>query len=128
MCWAYNISHDELSGFYTDACFKSNKLANAPALTRRINESPVLWLPRRQHVNFEVLLMLFDVISYINSLCRNLAYSSKKILEWFKIDEGNLTSSFGGLWATKNKNAGEIVCLLDAIDKHTEGLGSPRPY
>jgi hypothetical protein len=75
--------------------------------------------------------MLFDVVSYINSLCRNLAYSSKKILEWLKIDEGNLTSSFGGLWATKNKNAGEIVCLLDAIDKHakvTEGLGSPRPY
>lgn len=50
---------------------------------------PILAPPNPgQHVNVEVLLMLFDVVSYINSLCRNLAYSSKKILEWLKIDEG----------------------------------------
>ena len=79
-----------------------------------------------QHVNFEVPLMFLDVVSYIKAVCRNSAFSSKKILEWFKIDEENLTSSFGRLWTTslgaaKDKNADKYV-------KVTEGLGSPRPY
>jgi Cdc6-like AAA superfamily ATPase len=47
---------------------------------------------------------------------------SEEILEQFEIEEEKLTSSFGELWATllsaaKDKNAGEIVCVLDAIDE-----------
>ena len=47
---------------------------------------------------------------------------SEEILEQFEIEGEKLTSSFGELWATllsaaKDKNAGEIVCLLDAIDE-----------
>jgi ankyrin repeat protein len=47
---------------------------------------------------------------------------TENILEQFEIEEGKLTGSFSGLWATLlsaaiDKNAGEIVCLLDAIDE-----------
>jgi ankyrin repeat domain-containing protein 50 len=47
---------------------------------------------------------------------------SEKILEQFEVEEEKLTSSFGELWATllsaaKDEKAGEIVCLLDAIDE-----------
>ncbi|KAN0078947.1 hypothetical protein V8E54_005460 [Elaphomyces granulatus] len=47
---------------------------------------------------------------------------SEKILEQFEVDGERLVSSFGDLWATllataKDKNAGEIVCVLDAIDE-----------
>jgi ankyrin repeat domain-containing protein 50 len=47
---------------------------------------------------------------------------SEAILEQFEADEENFTSSFDELWSTlinvaKNKNAGEIICLLDAIDE-----------
>ncbi|KAN0077469.1 Ankyrin repeat-containing domain protein [Elaphomyces granulatus] len=47
---------------------------------------------------------------------------SEEILEQFEIEGEKLTNSFGELWATllsaaKDKNAGEIVCLLDAIDE-----------
>ncbi|KAN0081080.1 Ankyrin repeat-containing domain protein [Elaphomyces granulatus] len=52
---------------------------------------------------------------------------SEKILEQFEVDGERLVSSFGDLWATllavaKDENAGEIVCLLDAIDE-CEGHG-----
>jgi ankyrin repeat domain-containing protein 50 len=47
---------------------------------------------------------------------------SEKILEQFEVDGERLGSSFGDLWtillsAAEDKNAGEIVCLLDAIDE-----------
>src|SRR5277367_4201872 len=47
---------------------------------------------------------------------------SEMILERFEIDEEKFASSFGELWdalvsAAEDKNAGEIVCLLDAIDE-----------
>ena len=47
---------------------------------------------------------------------------SEKILERFEINGEKLTSSFSELWdalisAAKDQNAGEIVCLLDAIDE-----------
>ena len=47
---------------------------------------------------------------------------SETILERFEINGEKFTSSFGELWdalisAAKDKNAGEIVCLLDAIDE-----------
>jgi hypothetical protein len=47
---------------------------------------------------------------------------SKHILEQFEVDGERLISSFGDLWAillsaAKEKNAGEIVCILDAIDE-----------
>ena len=47
---------------------------------------------------------------------------SEMILEQFETDGEKFTSSFGELWdalisAAEDKNAGEIVCLLDAIDE-----------
>ena len=47
---------------------------------------------------------------------------SEKILEQFEVEGEKLTSSFSELWAillsaAKDKNAGEIICLLDAIDE-----------
>jgi ankyrin repeat domain-containing protein 50 len=47
---------------------------------------------------------------------------SETILERFEINGEKFTSSFSELWdalisAAKDKNAGEIVCLLDAIDE-----------
>ncbi|KAN0087129.1 hypothetical protein V8E54_000817 [Elaphomyces granulatus] len=47
---------------------------------------------------------------------------SEKILEQFEVEGERLSSSFSDLWdillsAAKDKNAGEIVCLLDAIDE-----------
>ena len=47
---------------------------------------------------------------------------SEEILEQFEIGGERLLSSFGDLWAillstAKDKNAGEIVCILDAIDE-----------
>jgi len=47
---------------------------------------------------------------------------SETILERFEINGEKFTSSFGELWgalisAAKDKNAGEIICLLDAIDE-----------
>jgi hypothetical protein len=47
---------------------------------------------------------------------------SEEILEQFEVGEEKFTSSFGDLWTTllsaaKDKSAGEIVCLLDAIDE-----------
>ena len=47
---------------------------------------------------------------------------SEKILEQFEVEKEKITSSFSELWATllsaaKDENAGEIVCLLDAIDE-----------
>jgi hypothetical protein len=47
---------------------------------------------------------------------------SEEILERFEVDEERLVGSFGDLWAillsaAKAKNAGEIVCILDAIDE-----------
>ena len=47
---------------------------------------------------------------------------SEKILEQFEVDGERLGSSFSDLWAillsaAEDKNAGEIVCLLDAIDE-----------
>ncbi|RYP32081.1 hypothetical protein DL768_011152 [Monosporascus sp. mg162] len=47
---------------------------------------------------------------------------SDAILDQFDIDGETFTSSFGELWhtlinAAKDENAGEIVCLLDAIDE-----------
>ena len=76
--------------------------------------------------------MLFDVLSYMYQLfMQELSLLFEKDSWIVKVDEENLTGSFGGLWATKNKNTGETIRLLDAIDKHakvTEGLGSLRPY
>jgi hypothetical protein len=47
---------------------------------------------------------------------------SEEILEQFEVDGERLGSSFSDLWAillsaAEDKNAGEIVCLLDAIDE-----------
>ncbi|KAN0081030.1 hypothetical protein V8E54_004234 [Elaphomyces granulatus] len=47
---------------------------------------------------------------------------SEKILEQFEVEGERLSSSFSDLWAillsaAKDKNAGEIICLLDAIDE-----------
>jgi ankyrin repeat domain-containing protein 50 len=47
---------------------------------------------------------------------------SEAILEQFEASEENFTSLFDELWSTfisvaKDKNAGEIICLLDAIDE-----------
>ncbi|KAK2813151.1 hypothetical protein FQN50_000828 [Emmonsiellopsis sp. PD_5] len=47
---------------------------------------------------------------------------SDQILEQFEIGEGKLENSFSGLWdilltAAKYEDAGEIVCVLDAIDE-----------
>ena len=47
---------------------------------------------------------------------------SDTILDQFDIDGETFTSSFNGLWdtlinAAEDKNAGEIICLLDAIDE-----------
>src|ERR1700722_6906704 len=47
---------------------------------------------------------------------------SEKIFEQFEMDGEMFTSSFNELWdaiisAAEDKNAGEIVCLLDAIDE-----------
>ncbi|RYP34424.1 hypothetical protein DL767_004293 [Monosporascus sp. MG133] len=47
---------------------------------------------------------------------------SDAILDQFDIDGETFTSSFGELWhtlinAAKDENAGEIICLLDAIDE-----------
>jgi hypothetical protein len=47
---------------------------------------------------------------------------SENIFEQFEIEGEKLTSSFSELWAillsaVNDKNAGEIICLLDAIDK-----------
>src|SRR4051812_21753198 len=52
---------------------------------------------------------------------------SEAILEQFEVEGEKLTNSFGELWdallsAASDKNAGEIVCLLDAIDE-CEGHG-----
>jgi hypothetical protein len=47
---------------------------------------------------------------------------SKNILEQFEVEGEKLTSSFSELWAillsaANDENAGEIICLLDAIDE-----------
>ncbi|KAN0075055.1 hypothetical protein V8E54_007666 [Elaphomyces granulatus] len=47
---------------------------------------------------------------------------SEKIFEQFEMDGERFTSSFNELWdtiisAAEDKNAGEIICLLDAIDE-----------
>ncbi|KAN0076427.1 ankyrin repeat-containing domain protein [Elaphomyces granulatus] len=47
---------------------------------------------------------------------------SENILEQFEVEGERLSSSFSDLWAillsaAKDKNAGEIVCLLDAFDE-----------
>jgi ankyrin repeat protein len=52
---------------------------------------------------------------------------SDAILDQFDIDGETFTGSFGDLWQTlvnvaKDKNAGEIICLLDAFDE-CEGQG-----
>ncbi|PGH16432.1 hypothetical protein AJ79_01763 [Helicocarpus griseus UAMH5409] len=47
---------------------------------------------------------------------------SEAIIEKFETDGGTLTSSFGDLWdvlirTAEDKHAGEIICILDAIDE-----------
>ncbi|KAL6886871.1 hypothetical protein GGI43DRAFT_388490 [Trichoderma evansii] len=51
---------------------------------------------------------------------------SEAILDEFEIYQEEITGSFGKLWntllsAAENKSAGEIVCLLDAIDECEDG-------
>jgi ankyrin repeat domain-containing protein 50 len=50
---------------------------------------------------------------------------SEEILERFEVDQERFMSSFSDLWtillsAAKEENAGEIVCILDAIDECEE--------
>jgi ankyrin repeat domain-containing protein 50 len=50
---------------------------------------------------------------------------SEEILERFEVDQERFMSSFSDLWsillsAAKEENAGEIVCILDAIDEWEE--------
>jgi hypothetical protein len=71
-----------------------------------------------------------DQRSIVNALCcilhqlfrQKRILLSEKILEQLEADEEKFTSSFDELWdaiisVAKDKNAGEIVCLLDAIDE-----------
>jgi ankyrin repeat domain-containing protein 50 len=71
-----------------------------------------------------------DQRTVVNALCcilcqlfmQNRILLSKAILERFEVNGDTFTSSFGILWntllsAAEDKNAGEIVCLLDAIDE-----------
>jgi ankyrin repeat domain-containing protein 50 len=71
-----------------------------------------------------------DQRNIISALCcilhqlfmRKYILLSDAILEQFEASEENFTSLFDELWSTfisvaKDKNAGEIICLLDAIDK-----------
>ncbi|KAK6345483.1 hypothetical protein TWF718_007399 [Orbilia javanica] len=63
--------------------------------------------------------VLFQLFSNKRSLI------SKKIIERFEITGESFTSSFSELWdtfliAAKNENAGEIICVLDALDECAE--------
>jgi ankyrin repeat domain-containing protein 50 len=71
-----------------------------------------------------------DQRSAVSALCcilhqlfkQNRILLSENILEQFEVEGEKLTSSFSELWAillsaANDKNAGEIICLLDAIDE-----------
>ena len=65
--------------------------------------------------------LVLYAVSYTNSLCRNASCSPKIFLNSSMSTE-RLIDSFGDLWAillsvAKDKDAGEIVCILDAIDE-----------
>ncbi|OCK88373.1 uncharacterized protein K441DRAFT_589048, partial [Cenococcum geophilum 1.58] len=73
---------------------------------------------------------LEDQRSAVSALCcilrqlfiQNNALLSNKILEKFEMDGEKLIGSFRGLWdillsAAEDRNAGEIICILDALDE-----------
>ncbi|KAK1765324.1 ankyrin repeat-containing domain protein [Phialemonium atrogriseum] len=71
-----------------------------------------------------------SVVSAIRCILRQLFIQrrillSDKILDHFEVGGETLSSSFGELWdtlinAAEDQNAGEIVCLLDAVDECEE--------